>query len=65
MQPSRNKARQALNQLLNAIVPQKASQATALKDAPNKRINRCLEQVKATVSKAAVLIADCAPRESQ
>ena len=61
MQPSRNKARQALNQLLKAIVPQQASQTIELEDSPNKRINLCIELLKTEASEAAALIAECAP----
>ena len=61
MQPSRNKARQALNQLLKAIVPQQASQTIELEDSLNKRINRCIDLLKTEASEAAALIAECAP----
>ena len=61
MQPSRNKARQALNQLLKAIVPQQASQTIELEDSPNNRINLCIELLKTEVSEAAALMAECAP----
>ena len=61
MQPSRNKARQALNQILKAIVPQQASQTIELEDSPNNRINLCIELLKTEASEAAALIAECAP----
>ena len=61
MQPSRDKARAALNHLLTVLIPYDASKTTELEDDPDARVNRCIELVKAEASEAAALIAECAP----
>ena len=61
MQPSRDKARAALNHLLTVLIPQEASKTTHLEDDPDARVSRCIELVKTEASEAAGLIAECAP----
>ena len=61
MQPSRDKARAALNHLLTVLIPQEASKTTDLENDPDARVNRCIELVKTEASEAVALIAECAP----
>ena len=55
-------AQQALNQLLNAIVPVLSKQSENRASNVSARINQCIDLVKAEASEAASLIADCAPQ---
>ena len=61
MQPSRDKARAALNHLLTVLIPYDASKTTELEDDPDARVNRCIELVKTEAYEAVGLIAVCAP----
>ena len=61
MQPSRDKARAALNHLLTVLIPHEAFKTTDLENDPDARVTRCIELVKAEASEAAALIAECAP----
>ena len=59
--PDRDRAHKALNQLLAAVAPKPAEQTTQLSDDISARLDRCIELTKAEASRAASLIADCAP----
>jgi len=60
--PNHEAVQHALNQLLTAIAPVLSQQTEPMASEPRARIQRCIELVKAEVSEAVSLIADCAPQ---
>ncbi|MED5383591.1 MAG: hypothetical protein VX481_03505 [Cyanobacteriota bacterium] len=64
-QPDRSRTDHALNQLLQVLAPGQAQQTAAMAGDPGARLTRCIELLKAQVSEAASLIADCVPHGRQ
>ena len=65
LQPDRSRTDHALNQLLQVLAPGQAQQTAAMAGDPGARLTRWMELLKAQVSEAASLIADCVPHGRQ